>query len=345
MSTTKQPGETAVMSIDLTTVSPTYAILHDGEKKIVIDNLQPGTQYQQHGIAFETLPDLGKELSRFSTVNDVHFGEAECGVTSTSNMGPTYKSDAEDPHPEFMSRGAVEEMRAIQPEAVLVKGDLTTLGTDTEFQLFLDCYHSAFEEKLYYVTGNHDAYHEEPIRSETPARIDLDGVTLALIDTVRPGLTGGTCYNKDLDWLDALAESTTQPILVFGHHQLWDPATPHRSEDYFGIQPDESEKLIGLFARRPSLRGYFSGHTHRNRVRQFDATGDLPWVEVACVKDFPGSWAEYRVYDGGILQIHHRVSTPQALAWTEKTRDMYNGTYFEYAFGRLSDRCFVVTRN
>ena len=333
------------MSIELTTVSTDYAVLHDGETKTVLDTLQPDTDYQCQGIEFRTLPSLGKELSRFTTVNDVHFGEAICGVTNTPNQGPTYKSPANDPHPEFMSRAAVEEMQQVKPDAVLVKGDLTTKGTQAEFQLFLDCYHSAFNENLYYVTGNHDAYRDEPIHSQTSSRIDLNGVTLAMIDTVRPGLTGGTCYDRDIDWLDELAQSTTQPILVFGHHQLWAPATPHRSEDYFGIQPDESEKLINLFARRPSLRGYFSGHTHRNRVRQFSATGDRPWVEVACVKDFPGSWAEYRVFDGGILQIHHRISTPQALAWTEKTRNMYGGTYFKYAFGQLSDRCFVVTRS
>ena len=35
------------------------------------------------------------------------------------------------------------------------------------------------------------------------------------------------------------------------------------------------------------------------------------------MKDFPGSWAEYRVFEGGILQVHHRISTPDALAWTD----------------------------
>ena len=90
------------------------------------------------------------------------------------------------------------------------------------------------------------------------------------------------------------------------------------------------------------MRGYFAGHTHRNRVRRFAATGDVPWVEVACVKDYPGAWAEYRVYDGGIVQIEHRISTPEALAWTEQTRHMYAGLYHDYAFGSLADRCFVV---
>lgn len=68
----------------------------------------------------------------------------------------------------------------------------------------------------------------------------------------------------------------------------------------------------------------------------------MPWVEVACVKDFPGSRAEYRVCEQGVLQIHHRISTPEALAWSEKTRAMYDGAYYDYAFGDLPDRCFVI---
>src|SRR5581483_2770387 len=63
---------------------------------------------------------------------------------------------------------------------------------------------------------------------------------------------------------------------------------------------------------------------------------------VACVKDFPGSWAEYRVYEGGIMQIHRRIDAPDALAWTELTRGMFGGLYPDYAFGSIGDRCFVI---
>jgi len=48
------------------------------------------------------------------------------------------------------------------------------------------------------------------------------------------------------------------------------------------------------------------------------------------------------VYEAGTLQIHRRISTPEALVWTEKTRNMYAGTYFGYAFGRLDERCFSI---
>jgi hypothetical protein len=60
------------------------------------------------------------------------------------------------------------------------------------------------------------------------------------------------------------------------------------------------------------------------------------------VKDFPGAWAEYRVFEGGILQVLRRVSTPAALAWTDRTRAMFGGLYADYSFGRLEDRCFPI---
>ena len=64
------------------------------------------------------------------------------------------------------------------------------------------------------------------------------------------------------------------------------------------------------------------------------------------MKDFPGTWAEYRVYDGGILQVVHRVSSPEALAWSERCRTLYSDfgvDYVAYALGSLNDRCFTIS--
>jgi hypothetical protein len=172
--------------------------------------------------------------------------------------------------------------------------------------------------------------------------VTLLGVTLAVIDTSVPGKASGGVAVETLDWLDQLAADADSPVLVFGHHHPWNPDSSERPEAYFGINPDDSDRLVEVVARRPRIAGYFAGHTHRNRVRRFSATGPVPWVEVACVKDFPGAWAEYRVYEGGILQVFRRISAPEALAWSEKTRDMYGGIYGDYAFGALDERCFAI---
>jgi hypothetical protein len=192
------------------------------------------------------------------------------------------------------------------------------------------------------VRGNHDAYHGEDFASHAPLLVTLPGVTLAVIDTSIPGKASGGVSAPTLEWLDQTAAEADRPVLVFGHHHAWNPDSEERPEAYFGINPDDSEQLVAVVARRPRIVGYFAGHTHRNRVRRFSATGDVPWVEVACVKDFPGAWAEYRVYEGGILQVFRRISAPDALAWSDKTRDMYAGLYEMYAFGAIEDRCFPI---
>jgi hypothetical protein len=131
-------------------------------------------------------------------------------------------------------------------------------------------------------------------------------------------------------------------VLVLGHHHVWNPDSGSREGTYYGIDPDASQGLVDVVARRPALVAYAAGHTHRNRVVHVSAAGAVPWAEVAATKDFPGAWAEYRVYEGGILQVLHRIADPEALRWTERTRAMYAGLYAEYAFGSLEDRCFPI---
>ncbi|HEX5096740.1 MAG TPA: hypothetical protein VFX21_12025, partial [Acidimicrobiia bacterium] len=142
-------------------------------------------------------------------------------------------------------------------------------------------------------------------------------------------------------WLDDVTASSTKPVLVFGHHHPWDPSSHERNPHYFGINPDDSETLCALIDRRESIAGYFAGHTHRTRKREFAQARNVPIVEIACVKDYPGAWAEYQVYEGGYIQLTRRIATPDALDWTEKTRNMFAGLYRDYALGRLADRCFT----
>ena len=170
-------------------------------------------------------------------------------------------------------------------------------------------------------------------------------MTVALLDTTIPGATTGGLTTEQLDWLDDHAAAATTPVLVMGHHQQWTPKPGgKRSDDYFGIHPDSSDRLDELCARRPAIVAYTAGHTHRHRVRTMAVAG-IPTVEVGCTKDFPGTWAEYRVYDGGITQVVHRMSTPDALAWSESCRGLYSDfgvDYEAYALGALSDRCFNI---
>lgn len=336
-------------STEVTTVADDGVVLHRGDVVERIGDLHPDTNYDFDGLSVRTLPrPEGELLCRLATANDVHFGETECGVIEGVDAGPILSTPpGETPYPVVMNSGAIAEIGALDsgqgPDAVVVKGDLTCDGREEEYQAFLDAYSGAFGARLHHVRGNHDAYHGQSYATG-PLRVDLPGVTLAILDTVIPLHTTGQVTTEQLEWLDTLAAESDHPVLVFGHHHVWPVESSRRDPNYFGINPDDSDRLVEVVARRPRIAGYFAGHTHRNRVRRFGQTGSVPFAEVGCVKDFPGSWAEYRVFEGGVLQIHHRISTPEALAWSEQCRGIYGKLldYVSYAMGDLADRCFAI---
>ena len=330
--------------MDVTTVADDLVVLHQGTTVARFEDLEPDTRYRLDEAEVRTLPrPPGALLCRFGSVNDVHFGEVECGRIGDALNGPIRRvATGELPHPETMNRAAADEMAAAGMAAVFVKGDLSVAGRPEEWAAFEACYRTPFADRLFVVRGNHDSYDGQHAYSGDQ-RVDLPGVTIALMDTAIPTKTTGRFTEAQADWLDAVAADADRPVVVMGHHQIWGGG--HRSEAYFGIHPDDSERLLAVIARRRNIVAYTAGHTHRHRVRRIRATGTVPYVEVGCTKDFPGTWAEYRVYEGGLLQVVHRMSSPAALDWSESCRHLYADfgvDYESYALGTLEDRCFEI---
>lgn len=338
---------TRVGDREVTTTGPWHAARLDG--------LEPDREYalEVEGAAngeylpasFRTLArPTGRLLATIATANDVHFGELECGHLGPphEDIGPIFTAAPGDPpYPETMNRAVVGELRALAPDAVVVKGDLTRVGLPEEYAAFLAAY-GVLGDRMHHVRGNHDAMTDPTLAIEdTPYAIELDGVTLAVVDTVIPGIAGGQLSADQVQWVGDLADETPGPVLVFGHHYVWDLTSATRNPHTFGINPDDSEALAAVVARHENIVGYFAGHTHRNRVHRYPEVRDVPFVEIACTKDYPGAWAEYRVYEGGYTQVVRRVTEPAAFAWAERTRGMFVGLYRDYALGRLDERCFA----
>ena len=336
--------------LEVTTVADDLIVLHLRGAVLRHSGLEPASTHVLEvdgvGVQVTTLDrPPGELLCRFATVNDVHFGEVVAGRIDDRTDGPIQRSGpGEPPYPETMNRAAVTEIAAIDPVAVVVKGDLSNRGLPEEWAAFEDCYRGAFGDRLHVVRGNHDAY-EGQVGYAGDQWIELPGVAVALLDTTIPYATTGTMHREQLEWLDERAAAADRPVLVMGHHQQWVPSpNGNRSDGYFGLHPDASDALDEVFARREVLRAYAAGHTHRHRVRVMARSG-APSIEVGCTKDFPGTWAEYRVYEGGIMQVVHRISQPAALEWSERCRHLYADfgvDYATYALGRLPDRCFTL---
>ena len=137
----------------------------------------------------------GRLLATIATANDVHFGETECGKTgdpAADAIGPVLRSGSgEIPYPELMNGAIVDEMLALDPDVVVVKGDLTDSGRVEEYEAFLACY-GQLGERLHHVRGNHDAMRDPQLaRRDAPYAVALDGVVLAVLDTTVPGRVGG----------------------------------------------------------------------------------------------------------------------------------------------------------
>ena len=334
--------------MDVTTVADDLVVIHDGLVVHRYDGLTPDTEYELHGTTVRTLPRPGGELlCRFATVNDVHFGETEAGRIDDLTEGPIRRADpGATPYPEVMNHAAALEIAAIEPAAVIVKGDLSVDGEPDEWEAFESCYRVPFGERLHVVRGNHDAYrHQAEYAGDQ--WIELPGVAVAMLDTTIPGATTGTITVEQVDWLDDHCAGADRPVFVMGHHQQWigDGPDAKRSDDYFGLHPDASDALDALTERRSGVIGYAAGHTHRHRVRPMARSG-RPSIEIGCTKDFPGTWAEYRVHEHGIMQVVHRMSTADALAWSESCRGLYSDfgvDYETYALGTLTDRCFTIS--
>lgn len=329
---------------EVMTVADDEVVVFRGASRQVWSGLDPDTDVDLgDGSTVRTMPRRGALLSKVATVNDVHFGETVAGHVDGVAEWETFSvAEGEPPYPETMNSAAVEEIQALAPDLVVAKGDLTSSGTTAEYDRFLEVYGAAFGERLVHVRGNHESYHRLPVAAWPTQERTLPGVIVAVLDTSADGEINGHLDAEQLDWLDELGQRADRPVLVFGHHPVWNPAEEPRHDGTFGIVPDDTDALAAVMGRRPALVGYFAGHTHRNRVVRLPAAGEVPFAEVASVKDFPGSIAEYRVFERSILQVHRRISRPDALAWTERTRGMFGGAYPEYSRGRLAERCFEI---
>ena len=131
--------------MDITTVADDLIVAHQPGEGVGADvdvvrltDLQPGSIHHIGNHEVQTLdrPD-GELLCRFGTVNDLHFGEVECGRIDDDPRGPIQRAEpGEPPYPQTMNRAAVAEMADAGLAAVVVKGDISTDGTDEEFAGF-----------------------------------------------------------------------------------------------------------------------------------------------------------------------------------------------------------------
>ena len=287
----------------------------------------------------------GRLVAKVATVSDLHVGQRRNGrlprVHVLAETGPV---DHHAGHAMACLRAAVAEINAWNPDLVLVKGDIAHTNAAEEYDLAFGAL-GRLTAPLLATAGNHDGgdyqgadFAIEATRLGQAADQvhvrDLGSWRIVVADTVVTGKRTGT-FTKSGEAIVQACQEWDGPCLVALHHQLMRRRVPHYVPT--GIPSVEAEPFLRrLLAANPRVL-VTSGHTHRHRTRRH---GSVVVTEVGSTKDYPGTWAGYELYEGGVVQTVHRIADPEALMWNERTRQAALGIWGWWAPGTLADRCF-----
>ncbi len=330
-----------------------------GPGAVTIRNLEPATTYDvclsgpgraraQVATARTRPAPPGRLLARFATISDCHVGERW--------VGPLRRFHDPRPRPGGLAPYTVRCVEAALAEAeswgaglLVAKGDLTAKGDPEELYRVADLLRTA-TVPVEVILGNHDVRWSTAAGTvmastglsvaQAPHARDLPGVRLLLGHSPLPDRHTGAVSAADAAGLAELARDAAardRPVVVALHH----PPRRWPVQHYYppSIRWSDSTRLLeGLAAANPATL-LVAGHTHRNRRYQVQG---LTVAEVGSTKDYPGQWAGYSVYEGGISQTVYRVEAATAIAWTETTRRAMAGVWGWWSPGRLSDRCWTL---
>ena len=163
--------------------------------------------------------------------------------------------------PSLLER-AIVEINELEPDVVIVSGDLTGDGFRGEFEAARDYIDRIDCERTIVIPGNHDSrnvgyVHFEELFGDRSAELHLDGVSILAIDSTEPDLDHGTVGRGLYPWIEqAFAPEAYLRIFVLHHHLLSVPGTG-RERNIVYDAGDALESLI-----RAGVDLVLSGHKH-----------------------------------------------------------------------------------
>ena len=171
-----------------------------------------------------------------SLVNDVHFGEWECGRLGPRSWARSARRAGRRPHPRH-ERSDREIERLIRMPSWW-KGDLTDIGSDDQYASS-PCVEGSLA-RMHHVRGNHDAMLSDTIALPL-SRGRARWRDPAMPDTVRP--KSDRAHREQPAGMAGGAGASTKPVLVFGHHHPWDPRSAERNESLLASIPKTAKAL------------------------------------------------------------------------------------------------------
>ena len=340
--------------IRITTGGRTRVVEHrGGPGSVEVDGLIPGTTQQlvvrtadgptiRRRVRTLT-PPPGPELFRFASINDLHLGRGEHGLHGHLPHGDREAAS----HPFRAARDAIASAVDWGAQLLVVKGDICDETRDWTWvqaaKLFAD-----LSVPVALLPGNHDTGRLRSFDPQDGAarhgltltrgidHLDVPGLRILLVDSSNDG-NGWGRVGRYAEEAASLARDADGGVFVATHHQA--QRFPFPTYWPHGIPGPDADRFARAVSQANPRALASSGHTHRCRVRRVQG---LLWSEVAATNHFPGVWAGYRVFEGGMMQVVRRTAEPETLAWTEHTRDVLRGVWALWATGTLSDRSFTL---
>jgi 3',5'-cyclic-AMP phosphodiesterase len=197
---------------------------------------------------------------------------------------------------------SIARLRA-RPDAVLLTGDLTDNGLESEYTLLADMLRRHIDVPIYAIPGNHDGRQalraglfDLPRLGDDPDFIHYTVETLpmrlVMLDTLIPGSGAGMLCSARLAWLDrTLAAGADRPTIVAMHHPPFVTGIAHM--DAIGL--NNRDEFAAVIARHRQVERILCGHVHRPIVGTV-AHAVASIAPAAChqleftLGDAPGAW-------------------------------------------------------
>ncbi len=297
-------------------------------------------------------------------------------------LPPGFPVDPEHPYWRFMGRGAVAAAAERGCTLLLANGDLSNEAEPAalaECKGALDSFgrlggtdhvHPHGRRHYFVTRGNHDRWHSGKTYTACTAR--GDGLYDCFDDSFNAGFVPGTQHfsvtfgdkharyrfvgldsndgsstgvlrRSELDFLAAELERGDATIPLFHHPASATASTSGVPPVTDGLDQQDALAFRQLLGRHDNVAGVYAGHTHRNNFSTNVETGSVPYFEGGAVKEYPGGYTVVRLFEGGYLVNFWKTKSPEARAWSERSRGEYLGLGPDYQLGSLQDRNWSYT--
>jgi Icc protein len=164
---------------------------------------------------------------------------------------------------ESLLERAIVELNDLEPDVVIVSGDLTGDGLRGEYMDAHDALAKIACKQKIVIPGNHDSrnvgyVHFEELFGERRSELHLDGVSILAVDSTEPDLDHGVIGRGRYEWIEErfASQEAYLRIFVLHHHLLPVPGTG-RERNIVHDAGDTIECLL-----RAGAQLVLSGHKH-----------------------------------------------------------------------------------